>query len=653
MSKQILLAAISVTLVLVLLLGWMAYDFIIYSAIQPLPARPDESINTRIDLVLRDLEEGNDPDFDIITSTLSYIDARYDCSDFRLQSLTRILFDHAEAVPQIYLEQIRETVTNFKYWMDQSGHDSMCFWSENHQIMFSASEYLLGYYYQDEIFPNENILGKMHMEMGKDRVLTWLEQRWLYGFAEFYSNTYYMGNIAPLANLIDFAPDEEVRKKAEIVLDLLLYDLATQSYQGTFTSVSGRMYANGKKHPTRQNMRTVSEFLWDYDVGSPRYGMELNFIYNNRYEMPEVIRAIGYDDNPTGAIKASNGLDLTELRELGLVGQDDNQIMMQWAMEAFSNPEVVTNSIRYINNHNMFSNEFLNGFRRFNITLLGELNLMPLLSRALNPQTNGVAIQRGNTYTYKTEDYLMATAQSHHPGEFADQQHVFHTTLHPLVTVFHQHPASALGEGALSGSPGYWVGYGRFPHSVQKGSVNLTIYVLPERKGFMEEKLYDFTHAYFPTHLFDSYDIEENHAFGRIGQTYVALIARNDLRLGQDSKDPANTSTYDLIQEGRQVFWVTEVSSKKEDGSYEEFVKRIRDNAVQFDARSLTLYYHSNDELTLTYKGDFKVNGEAMDLQYPRMDSPYAFVEREPETIEIRFDGHRLHLDFYNMERTM
>ncbi len=650
MFKKILVVIISIVLVLIALGSWMAYDFFKNDKVDKIPSRPSERLEGSINHVLYDLENDIEPNFDVITNVMDYVEGRYDVSDFRLQSTTRILYEHSEDVPSTYLDDIKDTVLGFKYWMDQPGEDSMCFWSENHQIMFSASEYLLGHYYQDEIFTNDGLTGLQHKEMGKERVLTWLEQRWLYGFTEYYSNTYYVEDIAPLSNLVDFAPDEEVRIKASIILDLLLYDLATQSYQGTFVSASGRMYENGKKHPDNHSMRSVVENIWDYEVGSERKGMDLNFIYNNNYIVPEVIKEIGNDHNEV-IIKASNGLTLEELKEKNLIGQNDPQIMMQWAMEAFTNPEVITNSMKYINNNNMLSNEFLNDFKMVNITLLRELGLLPLVSKILNPKTNGTAIERGNIYTYKTDDFYMSTAQNHQPGEFADQQHVFTTTLSNTVTVFHQHPAKAIGEGALSGSPGYWVGYGRFPHSVQDENINLSIYKIPDKTGFMEDGLSYFTHAYFPTTLFDEYTIEGNYAFARVDDTYAALIGKNDLYLGQDITDPSVTSTDDLIQDGAITYWVTEVSSASLDGTFTEFMTRIKENDINFDSSSLTLQYDSSKQLEVTFKGDFLVDDEVIDTNYKRFDSPYASVLREADTMTISFNNKSLYLDFYNMER--
>jgi len=226
---------------IILILCWITYDFLRNNSIQKLPSKPERELKINIDDILNAFANNTEPDFTIIKSTMEFIAGRYDTSDFKLQSVIRILHEYKEKLSSEDYLLIKSTILDYKYWMDQNGEDSICFWSENHQLLFATSEYLLGHYYSDETFTNQDITGSQHSILGKERLLIWLEQRWLYGFTEFYSNTYYVEDIAPLANLIDYAHDDEIRIKAKIIMDLLLNDVATQSFKGTFATVSGRM----------------------------------------------------------------------------------------------------------------------------------------------------------------------------------------------------------------------------------------------------------------------------------------------------------------------------------------------------------------------------------------------------------------------------
>lgn len=597
--------------------------------------------------MLRALEEGGPYDFSSLQNSFDLIRRRGDTADFRLQPLTRIVYNHADSIASEEFHRIKEAFLGFKYWMDQPGRDGMCYWSENHQIMFSTAEYLAGQRWPNEIFTNDGKTGAEHRDMARQRILHWLEQRWLYGFTEWYSNVYYVEDIAPLANLIDFAEDREIVEKATIVMDLLLHDLATQSYRGVFLSTSGRMYDGKMKGNRGNSMRTVVEHIWGRGAfgyeSPPRQGMDLCFIYCKKYRVPEVIRAIGLDPGPS-VIRASTGLNVRELKDEGLLGQEDRQIMMQWAMEAFTNAPVIDNSIRYVDRNDMFQNKFLQGFQMIDIEALREYGLLPMVSLLLRPQSNGSAIQRANTYTYRTPGYMIATSQAYHPGTFGDQHHIWTATLSEEVSLFTTHPAKPLMLGdTLGNSPGYWVGNGRLPHCVQHRNVVLCMYDLDDKPGFLEQDVADFTHAYFPMDKLADVEIDGRFAFARHRNTLVAFVTRYPLEYAEGSRD-------DLIQPGMDGYWIFEASNLAEEGNIGAFKQRIRSNAV--DCEDRTLHYSSHGEsLQVTFGGDFRLNGSVVDTKYRRFDSPYANCPRKPQSIRLSHDGHLLELDFYERSR--
>jgi len=648
MKKGIIISI--VILVVLGLVGLSVYlDMNKNSAIKKIKSRPAEHMPYNVDKVLAQLETGAEGDiiFNEINGACEYVDGRYDCADFKLQSLLRILYKYPDKVPQAQKDLAKQTLLSFKYWMDQPGEDSMCYWSENHQILFATSEYLAGQLFPDDIFTNDGKTGQEHMMIAKERILIWLEQRWKYGFSEWYSNVYYVEDIAPISNLIDFANNEEIQTKAKIVMDLLLYDVATHSYKGTFVATSGRAYERNKKSGIQGNsMKAVIEKVWNYPVNpNNRIGMDMNFIFIEKYKVPDVITEIGKDEG-VNVIKATTGLNVSELKERQLIGPENNQIMMQWTMEAFTNPQIVANSINYIDKNNMLSNEFLNDFKMINLTVLKKLHLLSLVSKGLKPVTNGTAIERANTYTYKTNDYMLSTAQNYHPGQYGDQQHIWSATLSDELSLFTTHPAKALSDkGALSESPGYWVGNGRNPHSVQDENINMSIYKIPDKKGFMEKSIVPYTHAYFPKEIFDEVVLNGNYAFGRYKDKYVAFIGKNTLQYLEDSKE-------DLIQEGKDVFWVFEIGTKQTEGSFEEFMNRIKSNTVTFVDDEL-IYLSNGKEMYLKYQGDFKINNEKVNTDYKRFDAAYSSTNREPDTITIEYNGKKVFLDFNNMVRTV
>lgn len=604
--------------------------------------RSDDKIECNQDKVYIDLvNDSTNINWNDLDGTLQYVSSEYDCSDFRLVNLIRIIYQYGDRIPEDYKAKIENTLFNFRYWWDEPGENSMCYWSENHQILFASAEYLVGQKYPDMVFANSGMTGKEHVEKARKRILDWMEMRWKYGFIEFYSGVYYKEDIGGMINILDLAQDEELVKKMQIIMDLLFYDVASQNLKTYFVTTSGRAYEGNRKGGPGSDLGGITRFYWgdkEKHVGGMMFGM----VITDKYKLPAVLEEIAKDSSNV-IIKQNNGLDISELKTEGYFGTDNRSMMMQWGMESFTNPEIIRNSLNHMRNCNMFSNEFIGDFKMLDFTLLKWLHLEPVLVSLINPQSNGVAIQKGNTYTYKTKDYTIYTAQSYHPGTYGDQQHVFGMNIGNSFSIFHSHPA--LPAEKKHQSPNYWVGYGHIPHVAQDKNVNLSIYNIPGKKGIMEMALLDFTHAYFPKELFDTVVVSENYAMGKKGDTYCAFIGKNPFSFRENTTD-------DLIQTGKQTFWITEAGSAKEDGSFEAFCERIQQNKIDFDLEKLELTYLSKGEkYQLTFGSDFLVNDKIIDTKYSRYDSPYAKAEKKAKTLTFEYNGKSLFLDFYNMKR--
>lgn len=620
----------------------LVLDLLRISRYRVIPRRPSESIDLRQDEIYWKLVHGSEEiRWEDLDGTLEYISSEYDCADFRLVNMVRILYEYGDHIPPGYKARIEKVLFNFRYWWDEPGENSMCYWSENHQILFASAEYLIGQLYPDTVFPGSGLTGKEHMEKAGTRALDWLEMRWNYGFIEYYSGTYYKEDIGALINLIDFAEDEELAIKSQIVMDLLLYDVASQNLNTMFVSVSGRAYEGNRKGGPGSTLGGITQYFWG-DGEELGDGMMYGMMVSKKYTLPPVLAEIAQDSSEV-IIKQNNGLDIAELKQEGYYGTDNRSMMMQWGMECFSNKEIIRNSLAHIRSCNMFSNDFVADFKMLDYKLIHWLRLEPLLNRILKPQTDGVAIQKGNTYTFKTSDFSMYTVQSHHPGTYGDQQHVFGLNMGNHFSIFHTHPA--LEKGVKHQSPNYWVGYGHFPHAVQDEQVNLSIYNIPEKKAIMELDLLDYTHAYFPFEQFDTAFMVNNYVFGKKGEAYCALIGTHDFILRAGSKD-------NILQKGKRVYWITEAGSRKRDGDFARFASRILENQLEFNEESLELTYHSGGrEYYLQFAGDFKIDNQSINTDHSRYDSPYIQAEKKDPTLEFLYNGKSLFLDFEHLKR--
>lgn len=591
------------------------------------------------------LDNGEKIEEEEIIRICQFIDTRCDCSDFRMTTIIKVLYSYMDKLEEKTKEKIEETVLNFKYWMDEPGDDSMCYWSENHQILFASCEYLAGQYYPDEIFSNADMTGIEHMEKARKRILRWLKDRWDFGFIEWHSNVYYEEDISPLSNLIDFAKDEEIVIKSKIIMDILLLDIALHSYKGLFGATSGRCYEEQKKYPLKQDTIDITEYLFGFNnINSYDYTkLSSIFILSKGYDLPEVIKKIAHDMDSV-EIETSMGLDLGEIKnEFKDLADKETTGMFLWAMEAFTNPEAINMALDIFNSYKLQKNEFVKDFNKINIPILRKLNLLPLISKVLNPATNGIAIQRANTYTYRTNNYMLSTAQKYHPGEFGCQHHIWQATLSKDVTVFTTHPTRTFSEKDKTFiPPSHWVGNGCLPHSAQYKNVNMSIYNLNRRRMFLESKIMEYTHAYFPAEKFDRVILEGKYLFGKLGDVYIALIGRNNLAVSKEDKD-------EIIQEGRITYWICVIDSKETHKSFENFVNAVKSHQVIYNNSTLT--YRADNTYELKYKGHFKVNGEIINTDYDRLDTPYTKAKRKPNEVKVEFRNSTLYLNFDKLIR--
>ena len=687
---EILTSIVSVLLILSILIQF-GYNMIF---VQPVVAETTKSGDGKLTDMLYESDSLDDAYFantseisKNLEGAIERIDIREDCADFTASGLIRFYIENKHRLANENKEEIKRCLTGFKYWMDQydGRSDSMCHWSENHQILFATTEYLAGAEWPDAVFADGKS-GEAHVQMAKKRIEAWMYQRYYYGFNEYYSNNYYPEDIAPMSNFIQFAraEDSEMVERMKIIMDIIWIDIATQSWkyvdesgrvQYAFVSASGRMYMDNKcsddtGNRLRPYINLVLENGDDYKETVNRFFICFRRMYEAKidgkpiYRVPEVIKAIFDDPAREQVVKSSNGITLSELESDGFIGQEVEQILMQMGMEAFSNPQVIDNSIEYLNKNKLFNNEFLNDFKLVNLWPFTLTRSLGLLSGILNPSTDGKAIQRANVYTYQTQYYSMSTSQKHFAGDYADQHQISVANLSGDLTVFTAQPMRNNTRGQ------YWVGYGRLPYSVQDKNVNISIYTIPKNTGLLEPHIVQYTHAYFPVGLFDEVVLDymdDGYVFGRKGDTYIMLHAISDgeatlsFKTNDVERDMSKIKEsvrklieasgdlrYDLILDGGDSHaWITELGSVEENGSFEAFVDEMIRNEYSYN--NMTVTYKTGELVfNVKYSEHFIINGSKIDTNYERYESEYVDgkIERKSDVITLSFMGKSLVLNY-------
>ncbi len=620
--------------------------------------------NPEIDLTIEDIEEKT-----LLATILPdcrYINSRFDCLDFRATRLYRL----AESADP-YLDKISpsgkiralidDTLLGMKFWLSEKGSDSVCYFSENHEITFFVLAYLIGRRYPDQIFFNDGRTGKEKADEARSRMLIWFDLRGKYGFSEFYSHNYLPINFAQISLLILYGDqnDHLLMNKAKGVLDILCLDYALAYKNGTIIGAQGRAYARNNLNCAfaECNSDILIDGIWN---DGKKYGgvnchcgpqasqfiMLLHSVKKDGtpfYVVPQAIKNIGTDLTPR-VIKTSFGLNLRDFEKEDMIGLSDRQVMFQLGMEAFSNPEIINNTFDIVNEYSLLKNEFFSYFKYFNASFLRFLGVFPFVSKLAKLYSNGVCIERSNVYACRGDGYKLSTLVDYKPGSAGAQQTTMAAVLPGGVTIFTHQP---LKDKTYHTSPGFWGGYGVAPHAVQDESVTLLIHKIPKRILFSPSSMLPYTHTFLPEELLDEVFVEGRYAFARKGNVCLALIGASDFEyLDHDPQKTRimegllkdETKKFELVQRGRVQFTAYELSTMEKEGSFESFKDRIRANAISFDGSVLS-YQTNGKDLRLTYGGDFTINGEVQKVDFKRYDSEFVQTDYLSGEIDVEAGG--------------
>jgi hypothetical protein len=610
-------------------------------------------------------EEGHEG---VLHSALDYIDARKDCADFVHHGILRLLYqfdseretalDLNHPPSEELLARAKQTTLNFKYFPNEPGIDSMCTWTENHYILFTSAAYLSGQLYPDEVFSNSGEMGREKMALNKPRIMRWLDMKFRGGFNEWLSHVYYDEDLTALLSLYDFSEDAEIRAKVEMVIDLLLLDMALNSYKGVFGSTHGRSYENSKKLASNEGTTDTMKLLFGMGIYSGFDNMGAAAFALSGYRMPPVLGDIAQDREKTFVNRQRAGFRVEDAAQWGLNYEDIESGMVFYQNEAYLHPMTADLTIKMFDEFNWWENEFFPEFRPYRgfLHVLRALKLSPVLARVLERDICRNMRDEPNIYTYRTSDYMLSTAQDHRAGFGGDQHHIWQATLGPDAVCFTTHPAKIEGV-----SPNYWAGSGLLPSAAQYK--NLTIVIYDIKKIF--PSLYVpikhlYTHAWLPKDKFDEIFEQSDWIFARKDSGYLALRsmqpyfwnAENAVCSEIEFRHTEEEYDRELIAPGKKNVWLCQMGCETEDGSFTDFIEAIVDAKLRFGDLRVEFDSPGNGVVRFGWKDKMSVDGVEVPLHgYPRYDNPFTMAEYDPRQIKVATENHRLKLDWESLQR--
>jgi hypothetical protein len=288
-------------------------------------------------------------------------------------------------------------------------------------------------------------------------------------------------------------------------------------------------------------------------------------------------------------------------------------------------------------------------------------------------------LEEVNSYTYRSPEYILSTAQSYRPGANSAQVHAWQATFDPYAMVFTTHPMNPVQPpsewvSATDGQPGYWTGSASLPRSAQHENVGIYLYEPDYIAGILQGAFayQAFTHAYFPQDYFDEVEQQDGWTFGRAGNGYIALYSWRPTFW--QSTDPAElalmpevpgggpmTQSFDLVADGgADNVWIVECGDAAQWDSFEAFRTAILDAPLTVTDRGgepgFDVSYTSPTQgaMTLGWEAPFTVAGQEISIEgYPRIDNPWVTAQRGDPLWLVQGAEAGVLLDWENVERTV
>jgi hypothetical protein len=586
----------------------------------------------------------------VIEAALDHIEARRDCADFVLHAVLRLLLqlpDHP-ALPPALWARMRAAVLGFKYWPDEPGRDSLCTWTENHQILFASAAFLAGGLFPDPRFGNDGRTGREKRERFRPRILRWLELRFRTGQSEWLSNVYYDEDMVALLALVDFAGDAELETRAAMVLDLLLLDLALHSQRGVFGSSHGRSYERCTKWAAQESTSDTAKLVFGVGRFAGLENMAAACLaLSPRYRVPAVLPALAAEAARAPVeIRQRMGIRVEEAERFGLDPRRREDAMTLLSMEAYTHPRTIRGFVDLLDAFDWWHNEFFRPFRRARPLLraLRPLGLLPAVARALEWDLGRNLRPEVNLKTYRDPDFMLSSALDWRPGMGGDQQHVWQATLGPDAVCFTTHPGPRHAR-----SPGWWTGSATLPRVAQLENVLIAIYWIRRRPALHVPNRHFLTHAWLPRDRFDELRERQGWVFARRGDGYLALRSQ---RPAHWQAEPGPDQGREWLAPGADNVWLCELGSRARDGSFARFTERVAGARVAYGRRSVVYDSPSQGRLELGWDGPLRRDGRPVaQREFPRYASPWLHAPFPSDEIFVRAGGAALRLRWEGAER--
>jgi hypothetical protein len=207
----------------------------------------------------------------MIEDALGPIDDCWDCADFALVPLIWARTTWGEHLSDDLRRRIDQAILGYRYWMDEPGNDVQWYFSENHALLFHTAAYLAGNLLPEATFHRSGRPGAEQSDVGRDRLLAWLDHFERWEMAEFNSAPYFPVDLKGLTALFALAPHRDIRQRASRGIVRLIEIVANSAHHGILTAAQGRSYEHSLRSALSLELSAIARLLWSRGTCGSRF----------------------------------------------------------------------------------------------------------------------------------------------------------------------------------------------------------------------------------------------------------------------------------------------------------------------------------------------------------------------------------------------
>lgn len=214
-----------------------------------------------------------------------------------------------------------------------------------------------------------------------------------------------------------------------------------------------------------------------------------------------------------------------------------------------------------------------------------------------------------NCATYRTADYMVSGMVESMKGRHGHQTHAGQALLAGNLPVF----VTCFDNKSETARPSYWGGQYRIPKTIAHKNVLAYIYNISENVGN--------THCYFPIPEFDETCEAGKWVFGRKYNAYVAVYSLKPYKKTASGK----YRNRELMCFDKRNIWLIETGSKRESGSFADFVRAVSGAALTECGEDIVYDSPSVGQMRLGWDAACTIAGKpAVDGGFPLIGNSFA-----------------------------